>query len=458
MVKGKKRSHCSGAGPSSNHIGGHRTAFMVNQVIEEKMKVNPLSAASMTLNTEIHSNANDYPKENLYYLTHVFKSTGDLEAEEEKMKRREEKDTEEDYEDEEDQEMAEDVQIDLRRLEDMKILMSVAHDDIDLGDNMNVSLYLSILIRVSNKLRINLTRPLKDLGFLIKDIKFDNWCVMAGIQPDQYRDIEKFDSLVTSHISALTGIFMVLIGKKLMTENYESWMEKRVVSFGRSCGIVTTEDLIDLTPSQEVCLSVYTYVSPKHDIRKIIFNTSSSLASYKGQFYHTAQTSMRLLRGAEIGNLSLCMKYIVLENPILLAWQELANYSPTLIAAVKKYQSLGESAAYAKFICKPEDLREFSSESITMMAHIARAIAINEVASSFQNFKGTDTARINDRVLARALEIVSASGGANTRDTASMRHALLAPEGNDKILNLLQRSAEDELGDDSCSDSEGDSD
>lgn len=70
---------------------------------------------------------------------------------------------------------------------------------------------------------------------------------------------------------------------------------------------------------------------------------------------------MRLLRGAEIGNLSLCMKYIVLENPILLAWQELAKYSPILIAAVKRYQSLGELAPYAKFTWKPEDVREFST-------------------------------------------------------------------------------------------------
>lgn len=247
---------------------------------------------------------------------------------------------------------------------------------------------------------------------------------------------------------------MVLIGKKLMTENYENWMEERVVSFGRSCGIVDTDMLRELTPSQEICLSVYTYVSPKHEIRKIFFTSIHSMSSYKGQFYQTALTSMRLLRGVELGNLSLCMKYIILENPILLAWQELAKYSPTLIAAVKRYQSLGESAPYAKFICKPEDLKEFGSESITMMAHIARAIAITEGASSFQNFKGTETARISARVLARALEIVSMSGGSNTRDTASMRHALLAPEGNEKILNLLQKSAEDDQDEDSCSDSE----
>lgn len=227
----------------------------------------------------------------------------------------------------------------IRRLEDMKILMFVANDNLDLGDNMNVSLYISILIRVSKKLRENLTRPLRDLGFLIEDIPFHAW---------------------------LTGIFMVLIGKKLMTENYESWIEKRVVSFGRSGGIVSTDELMDLTPSQEVCLSVYTYISPKHDIRKIFFTMIHSLSSCKGQFYQTALTSMRLLRGAEIGNLSLCMKYIVLENPILLAWKELSKYSTALIAAVRRYQSLGDFAPYAKFICKPEDVKEFSSESITM--------------------------------------------------------------------------------------------
>lgn len=92
-----------------------------------------------------------------------------------------------------------------------------------------------------------------------------------------------------------------------------------------------------------------------------------------------------------------------------------------------------------------------------MMAHIAWAIAITEGASSFQILKIQKLLGLM-RVLSRALDIVSASGGSNTRETASMRHALLAPEGNEKILNLLQKSAEDGQGESSCSDSDNDAD
>lgn len=251
MGKHKKRNHCSQSGSSPHHLGGSKTVFMVNQVAEEQIKVNPLPSTSTALNTEINSTANPYPLETLYYLTNVYVSPTEAEAE----KRRdegEERDGDAEGGDEDD-----DMTPELKRLEEMKILMFVANDNLDLGDNMNVSLYISIRIRVSSKLRVNLTRPLRDLGFIIEDIPFNTWYNIAGITAETYRAIDQFDALVKSHIAALAGIFMVLIGKKLMTENYENWMEKRVVSFGRSCGIVSTDELMDLTPSQEVCLSVY---------------------------------------------------------------------------------------------------------------------------------------------------------------------------------------------------------
>lgn len=187
---------------------------------------------------------------------------------------------------------------------------------------------------------------------------------------------------------------MILIGKKLVAENYPSWIERRLNTYSNSCGLTELDGMAEAVPSQEMCLAVYTFICPKHEIRRVLFNNIRNLSIEKTPYYHSARASLRMLRGAELGNLTLCLRYILLENPILLAWQELAKYSPDLVAAIKRYRNLGEDAPYAKFLYTPDQIPEFTSDRLAIMAHIARAIAIREGNSSLQHFKGTDNARV----------------------------------------------------------------
>lgn len=86
--------------------------------------------------------------ETLYYLTDVYSPKEKAKEDEEEGKEASERDDQDDIPD------------DLKRLEELKILMFLSNESLDLGDNMNVSIYISILIRVAARLRNSLARPL----------------------------------------------------------------------------------------------------------------------------------------------------------------------------------------------------------------------------------------------------------------------------------------------------------
>lgn len=187
---------------------------------------------------------------------------------------------------------------------------------------------------------------------------------------------------------------------------------------------------------------MYLWITSKWEWRRVIFLYIRAASRSNGLMASLCSILMVLLHGNELGNFTLTNIYIVIENPILLCWAELSKYSAHLIAAVDKYQSLGEDAPYCKLLYSSKDLPEFNRNALRIYATIARKIAIHEGQDTLKNYAGTEESLALQPMIDKAIMLVKVAGGANTLTTASIRQSYLAPgPENEPIRNDLRFGA-----------------
>lgn len=318
-----------------------------------------------------------------------------------------------------------------------QIMMVLGDDELELEDEVILELYLNLIVRLFPEIEREFRKYLLSYGFTFNTVTWDNRATELDIDLENYDDEDEYFSM--SILVSVMGIYLILIGKQLNSRNYKGWMEGRIRSFTQSCGADASESVIErLVPSSTNCARIYSAISSKWEIRREIFKYVRAISSSKGSFAVMAKACMVLLHGAELGNFNLANKYIVIENPILLCWAELAKYSTHLIAAIDKYQSLGEDAPFCKLLYHSEALPEFNRQSLRIFSAIARQIAIHEGQTSFQNYNGTEEASTIKELCDRAMLLVKAAGGINTKITEDVRSHLLAnTPDNRSILNDL---------------------
>lgn len=210
------------------------------------------------------------------------------------------------------------------------------------------------------------------------------------------------------------------------SQNYSGWMQNRIRTFTQSCGVDLSSALIDsLKPSSKACHNIYLWVTSKWEVRRLIFVYVKASSQDSGLMASLCSTLMVLLHGNDLGNFTLTDRYIVIENPILLCWAELAKYSFHLIATVDKYQSLGDDAPYCKLLYR---------NALKIYATIARRIAIQEGQDTFKSYAGTEDSSSLQPLVYRALTLIKIAGGANTTVTQSVRSNYLAESSENKAI------------------------
>lgn len=137
------------------------------------------------------------------------------------------------------------------------------------------------------------------------------------------------------------------------------------------------------------------------------------------------------------------MKYILAENYILLAWNELAKHSDKLIAAHKKWVSFGAMAPYCKLITEEKEVEEFNRRNLSIFTDIAIAIARDSGVASMLNYRGASDDEQVSPIVKHALFIVKLFGGAQTFVTNAVEQAtLIHTEGSNLDLkDSLHRGA-----------------
>lgn len=194
------------------------------------------------------------------------------------------------------------------------------------------------------------------------------------------------------YIFPMMEIYLILIRKQLTSSNYAGWIASKIRTFTQYCGTYSMNFvLVRLQLSSQNCAMIYGIVTSRWEVRRTIFKFIKASSSSKETIYIVARASMVLLNGAELGTFNLTNRCIVIENSILLYWAELAKYSVHLVAAIDKYQKLGDDALCCKLLYPSHQLPEFNRKGLRIFATIARKIAILEGQDTLKNYAGTLT-------------------------------------------------------------------
>lgn len=168
-------------------------------------------------------------------------------------------------------------------------------------------------------------------------------------------------------------------------------------------------------PTEEFCGFIYGLCGGQFELKRKFLSMIRSIASRSDNTFCTiCQRTMILLAGFKMLNYMLIHKWILVKNAGLLSWQGLAKEIEHIIAAYRKYMSLGDSAPYAKLLYKPEELPEFHRDRLLIPFTIAHAIAAKYGQLSFANTAGSDTSAETQALVQDALVIVKVMDYART--------------------------------------------
>lgn len=141
---------------------------------------------------------------------------------------------------------------------------------------------------------------------------------------------------------------MNLIGKKLDNKNYSNWIKRRMRSYAAPLWLSSGPGAtlcFEFRPSQAFCSAFHDNVRIYWEIRRLFFENIYGISRREDLLAQGCRITVSLLRGAEMSNWSFISYWILLLNPDLVMWNELAKYLPHLCAAYAKYLSIGAFSA-----------------------------------------------------------------------------------------------------------------
>lgn len=328
----------------------------------------------------------------------------------------------------------------------IKRLLLMTTGTSDYSPNLALQIIVNIWIYVCPGMRQDLVRALVNDHFSINnnvalnDFVASHQEEFTGIDFD---DLEPLNDLTGNMVFALVGISTCFIGRLLTPANSVTWLNRRMNAFARACGFLPDNDsYIELTPNLQFASAMYHAVSCRILIRRSVFLKVQALAaSNETRLGAAFKITMVFLFGAEITNFIFIQKYIIVENPILLAWNELEKHVASLYAAYRKWVELGDQAPYCKMLLPSQDLPEFNRINLNIFTAIARKIAERDGHSSVQYYRG-GTADLNlEKVVNQAMVIIDYYGGAITHATNAVDRGVLIEDDNEDLRRALHTGA-----------------
>lgn len=264
-----------------------------------------------------------------------------------------------------------------------------------------------------------------------------------------WKDLKDLDKMEAPHYVFAICLSMNLIGKSLNDDNYTDWMSKRFKSYAIPLGLEADDSLLAyIQPSQAYCRQLYNNARSFWEIRRRLFVSVVGFAKSAGLLQIGGKIVLVLLRGSELTNFNFIRNWILVLNPELLCWNEMAKYIPFIQASVSKYNEIGDWADYCKLILPPEELTEFVSPRLRVPYTIARALAVQYDNPNIIRVKGETVANAIKAITRQALRITRVAGGANTIDTEAIRALRFGHLDNEPLYTELKVGANMEEEDD----------
>lgn len=309
-------------------------------------------------------------------------------------------------------------------------------------------IYINLMLANFPGIKPQIIQNLKVLKFdIVNEVDFLDW---ASEEPglldiDYPSRMEEIEGLTVSIIATLTGLISVFIGRQMTPVSFPNWISRRQIAFAkRTCIEQDDDNYVVLLPTLGVAANLYNAIAPRTQLRRTVFKLIRDVSSADESVWGSAfKVSMVYLMGSEMSHFIFIVKYILVENPILLSWNELAKLTPKLYAAFSKWCSLGDNAPYCKLIYPPEQVSEFNRQNLDTLASVARAIAQHSGKTSVMYYKGVNTDTDTNAIVEHTLRIVKAYGGARTHNTTALEENILIAEDNKALRDLLYLGAQE---------------
>lgn len=243
-------------------------------------------------------------------------------------------------------------------------------------------------------------------------------------QSDSFHDLSPYDLAEAPHYVYGFSLLMNLIGKRLDSKNFSNWIKRRMRSYAAPLGLSagsSTSVCFEFHPSQTFCSAFYDNVRIYWEVRRLFFENIYGISKREDLLAQGCRITVSLLRGAEMSNWNFISYWILLLNPDLVMWNELAKYLPHLCAAYAKYLSIGNLAEWSKLILPPEEVEEFNSRNLAVPYAVAKAIAATYGNPSINQLEGVRKDAALKTIVDQALYIVKVAGGARTIDVMALR-------------------------------------
>lgn len=322
------------------------------------------------------------------------------------------------------------------------LLLATTENDVVIDDG--IIIWLNLIVLMFPNIRTPLITNLRKYHYEVQlEQDLLEWKNESGsFQDINITDMDDYANLTANDVLALFGMHTCFMGRLLTTNNADTWVDRRAAAFANACGTDhTTEAFQEMLPRLSYAASVYKGISPKHLIRRLSFAFvyKSAKGSPNNIMKSTCETALVYLYGAEMTPFMQINKYIVCQNPILLAWNEVAKYSDKLIAAYKKFESLGDMGPYAKLMHASHELPEFNRANFDLLNTIAIEIAKMSGQMSMVNYKGVQPNENIAPIVEQAKQIVDYFGGARTHGTEAVDKGILIEPDNDDLRRMLHR-------------------
>lgn len=235
------------------------------------------------------------------------------------------------------------------------------------------------------------------------------------------------------------------MSRKLTSANYTVWITRRMNGFAAALGGDSNNAAYQsLPPSMQFASSSYDALHAKFELRRLVFfqvyNTAKSRSST--DWVRGCQTSLVFLSGTEMTQFLTILNYIVIQNPILLTWNELAKETPYLIDAYNKWLQLRDLAPFAKLAYPNRDTEEFNRSKLARFAEVATAIANQSGQTSMSNYKGVGNSMQLSDLVKHAKIIVEYWNVAQTHLTNAIDRNLLIDADNEELRRKIHVGAE----------------
>lgn len=271
--------------------------------------------------------------------------------------------------------------------------------------------------------------------------QMNQWIAMIS---EDLEETTAFDDVKLSigMIHSIIDIYSNFITKKLIPENIDIWYKNRIAAYtnGALCN-KENSDLDALRPNLVFTNTIHHSMSRMFPLKKLLFEiirATSKITS--NEFYQTCKVTMVYIHLSELTGFGMVYDWILIRNPILLAWNQLAKHFPHLKAAIRTYQSFGDDAPFCKFLHRSEELTVFQHSRIGIFIEAANLVSRIEGKSSFKNYQGVTKSEISDDMEMQIKTILGLFGGATTRETNAVQNRELtdSPEIDKLRESLMQ--------------------